>query len=163
VKDIREHAAKVRVVIDDQDDMGLHGITTRRLPRKIRASFRPRPKFSGGDFRTLNVCLNVAIAEAVTEFSRQRERAIAMEGTERLGVFAHELRNLLNTALLSFESIKCGRVAPGGSTGIVHARSLMSLRNLAERSLAEVRLDAGTSTARQKFGRVMSDPLSTLA
>jgi signal transduction histidine kinase len=98
---------------------------------------------SGEDFRMLNLCLDDAIAEAVTEYSVQRERAIAAQGTERLGVLAQELGNLLDAALLSFESIKSGRVAPGGSTALVHSRSLMRLRSLIDRSLAAVRLDVG--------------------
>ncbi len=94
------------------------------------------------DFRTLNLCLDDAIAAAVTEFGRQRERAINNEGTERLGVLAHEMRNLLNVAILSFASIRDGVVAPGGSTGAMHERSLLSLLALIDRSMAEVRLDA---------------------
>ncbi len=100
----------------------------------------------GDEFRTLNLCLDDAIAEAVTEYARHRERTVADQGTERLGMLAHELRNLLNIAMLTFESIKSGRVAPGGSTGLVHARSLTGLRDLIDRSLADVRLDAGIET-----------------
>ncbi len=98
---------------------------------------------SAGEFQTLNLCLDDAIAEAVTEFSRQRETVIADRGTERLGMLAHELRNLLNTATLSFELITSGKVAPGGSTALVHRRSLMGLRDLIDSSLADVRLTAG--------------------
>jgi signal transduction histidine kinase len=98
---------------------------------------------SAADFQTLNLCLDDAIAEAVTEFAQQREHAQADRGTERLGMLAHELRNQLNTALLSFESITSGRVAPGGSTALIHGRSLMALRDLIEGSLTTVRLDAG--------------------
>lgn len=98
---------------------------------------------SGDEFQLLNFCLDDAIAEAVTEFARHRERAIADQGTERLGTLAHELRNLLNTAMISFDSIKSGRVAAAGSTALLHGRSLMGLRNLVDRSLADVRLDAG--------------------
>lgn len=98
---------------------------------------------SASEFRTLNLCIDDAIAEAVTEYGRQRDRAIEDQGTERLGILAHELRNLLNTAILSFECIKSGRVAANGSTGLVHSRSLMGLRDLIDRSLADVRLDAG--------------------
>jgi signal transduction histidine kinase len=97
----------------------------------------------GHEFRTLNLCLDDAIAEAVTEYLRQRERQIADQGTEHLGTLAHELRNLINVAMLSFESIKSGRVAAGGSTGMLHVRSLIGLRDLVNRSLADVRLDAG--------------------
>ncbi len=95
------------------------------------------------EFRTLNLCLDDAIAGAVTTFSIERERAISAEGLEKLGVFAHEMRNLLNTALMSFTAIKGGIVAPGGSTAAIHERSLLRLNALIDYSLADVRLDAG--------------------
>ena len=95
------------------------------------------------EFRTLNLCLDDAIAGAVEEYGRQREGSIRSENTERLGVLAHELRNLLSTALLSFDTIRSGKVALNGSTSLVLERSLLGLRNLIDRSLADVRLDAG--------------------
>ena len=95
------------------------------------------------DVRSLNICLDDAIAGAVAEYGTRRERALSGEGTERLGALAHELRNLLNTALLSFASIRQGTVAPGGSTGDIHYRSLLGLKRLVDRSLSDVRLDAG--------------------
>jgi len=95
------------------------------------------------EFRTLNLCLDDAIAAAVTEYATLREGAAADESTERLGVLAHELRNHLNTAAISFDLIKSGRVAVSGSTGAILDRSLMGLRNLIDRSLTEVRLDVG--------------------
>jgi signal transduction histidine kinase len=98
---------------------------------------------SAEEFRTLNLCLDDAIAGAVTVYSLHREQDIEDRGTERLGVLAHELRNLLNTATLAFESIRNGTVAVGGSTGLVLSRSLMGLRDVIDRSLADVRLDAG--------------------
>jgi signal transduction histidine kinase len=101
---------------------------------------------SAGEFQTLNLCLDEATAGAVTAFSVQRERAISDEGTERLGVLAHEMRNALNIAMLSFGSIKNGTVAPGGSTSVMLDRSLMRLQTLIDRSLADVRLDAGLMT-----------------
>lgn len=94
------------------------------------------------EFQTLNLCLDDAIAGAVTEWSRQRERVINDASTERLGVLAHEMRNLLSTALMTFDSIKAGTVSPAGSTGAMHQRSLMGLLTLVDRSLAEVRLEA---------------------
>ncbi|HYO97794.1 MAG TPA: HAMP domain-containing sensor histidine kinase [Polyangiaceae bacterium] len=104
---------------------------------------RQNARIPGDEFQTLNLCLDDAIAGAVTEYARQRERTIVDEGAERLGILAHELRNLLNSAMLSFDSIKRGRVSLGGSTALIHGRSLLGLRDLIDRSLAEVRLDAG--------------------
>jgi signal transduction histidine kinase len=95
------------------------------------------------EFQTLNLCLDDAIAGAVSAFAQERERAISDEGTERLGILAHEMRNALNTAILSFTIIKKGMVGPAGSTSAIHERSLVRLNVLIDRSLAEVRLDAG--------------------
>jgi signal transduction histidine kinase len=96
------------------------------------------------DFRTLNRCLDDAIAGAVTEYGRGRNQSgidgESARGTERLGFLAHELRNLTQTAIFAFEVLKTGNVGVGGSTGAVLNRSLMGLRTLISRSLAEVRL-----------------------
>jgi signal transduction histidine kinase len=99
------------------------------------------------DFRTLNRCLDDAIAGAVTEYGRARNQVTvdreAARGGERLGYFAHELRNIVNTAIMAFEVLKTGNVGVGGSTGTVLHRSLIGLRALIARSLAEVRLTEG--------------------
>ena len=95
------------------------------------------------EFRTLNRCLDEAMAEAVSEFGRQRELSISDDETERLGFFAHELRNLLSNSMLAFEILKGGTVGVGGSTGTVLGRNLTRMRDLIDRSLAEVRLKAG--------------------
>ncbi len=54
---------------------------------------------SGDEFRTLNLCLDDVIANAATEYARLREHTIAAAGTERLGILAHEQRNLLAAAI----------------------------------------------------------------
>lgn len=95
------------------------------------------------EFGKLNSCLDDAIAQAVTEFARERERSIATEDVQRTAFLAHELRNLLQTASLSFEILRTGTVGVGGSTGAVLSRSLSDLRGLVDRTLAQVRLDVG--------------------
>lgn len=102
---------------------------------------------STDEFQSLNRCLDDAIADAVTEFGWQRDQLISEIGTramsERLGFLAHELRNYLNTAILSFAAIKGGSVALNGATSAVLDRSLVGLRDLIDRALADVRLAAG--------------------
>jgi signal transduction histidine kinase len=102
---------------------------------------------SADEFHTLNRCLDDAIADAVTEFGWQRDQLISEMGTramsERLGFLAHELRNYLNTAILSFAAIKAGSVPLKGATSAVLDRSLVGLRDLIDRALADVRLAAG--------------------
>jgi signal transduction histidine kinase len=95
------------------------------------------------DYRILNHCLDDAIAAAVTEFLRQREITVSNEEIERLGRLAHEQRNLLNAAMLAFQVLRSGNVGIGGSTGAVLGRSLMGLREIIDRSLAEVRVGSG--------------------
>jgi signal transduction histidine kinase len=105
------------------------------------------------DFRMLNLCLDDAIAGAVTEFGRQQNQFTLDEekarGNERAGFVAHEMRNCLNTAIMAFEVLKTGNVAVGGSTGGVLQRSLMGARTLTSRSLAEVRLTQGVQNREQ--------------
>jgi signal transduction histidine kinase len=95
---------------------------------------------SAEEFHTLNRCLDDAIASAVTEYGRRSGE----RHTEHQGFLAHELRNRLNTAMLSLEVIAAGRVGVSGSTMEVHRRSLLAIRVLVDRSLAEVRLASGT-------------------
>ncbi len=89
------------------------------------------------EFHALNRCLHDAIAQAVTEFGRQRERALREQGRERMGVLAHDMRNQLTTALLSLESLRAGEVSIGGSTDALLQHSLKGLSELIDRSLAE--------------------------
>jgi len=104
------------------------------------------------EFRTFNRCLDNAIADAVTAFGRARDRIMHAEGAhelnERLGSLAHELRNHLNSAILGFEAIKSGNVAVTGATGSVVDRSLIALRDIIDRSLADVRLGQGLEARR---------------
>jgi signal transduction histidine kinase len=99
------------------------------------------------EFRALNKCLDGAIATAVTEYKRQHELDVAAEGARRsnehLGSFAHELHNLLGSAMLAFDVLRVGSVGIQGRTGDALGHSLVGLRDLVDRSLTEVRLTAG--------------------
>jgi signal transduction histidine kinase len=100
--------------------------------------------FSIDEFRTLNRCLDNAIADAVTEFSYQRDFKVAsqhaMEEGERIGSFAHELRNFLHTANLAFAAAKAGNLPLFGATGAVLERSLAGLGKLIDRSIEDARI-----------------------
>jgi signal transduction histidine kinase len=104
-------------------------------------------RVSAEEFHTLNRCLDDAIADAVTEFGWQRDQLISQMGSramsERLGFLAHELRNFLNTAMLSFAAIKGGGVGLHGATSVVLEKSFVGLRDLIDRALSDVRLAAG--------------------
>jgi signal transduction histidine kinase len=122
---------------------------------------------STADFRTLNQCLDEAIAGAVTEYGRERDQSNAdaanTRGGERLGFFAHELRNLVNTAIVAFEVLRTGNVGATGSTGTVLYRSLIGLRSLVGRSLAEVRLTEGVQNCEPILVSTLIDEIGAAA
>jgi len=99
------------------------------------------------DFRTLNKCLDDAIASAVTEYGRGRNAATVesehARDNERLGFFVHELRNLTNTSMMALQILRSGDVGVSGSTGTLLHRSLLKTVALIDRSMAEVRLTEG--------------------
>ena len=111
--------------------------------------------FSVDEFRTLNRCLDNAIADAVTEFAAQRDAAVARQQSSdensRLGILAHELRNYLMTATMAFTALESGKVPISGSTGALVKRSLLALSGLIGSSLDEVRSKAGASSKAPAF------------
>jgi len=111
-----------------------------------KLAFESGAPISVDEFRTFNRCLDNAIAGAVTEYARNTPASNDDNRhtfNSRLGPLAHELRNYLNTATLVVAAIKTGNVSIGGATAAVLDRSLMAMRNLIDRSLAEVRVTEG--------------------
>jgi len=107
------------------------------------------------EFRTLNRCLDNAMADAVTRFGREHDRSVrnsaSQDTNERLGVLAHELRGKLNVARLAVEAIKRGTVGIAGATGAILDRTLTAMRDILDRSFAEVRLGAGLLLHRERI------------
>ena len=101
-----------------------------------------RAQITAEEFHTLNRCLDVAIAEAVTEHARITADSRSSQEVERLGQLGHEIRNMVNTALLAFDILKRGTVGVGGHTGGVLGRSLIGLRDLVDSTLADIRIAA---------------------
>ena len=115
-----------------------------------RLAFATDTPIGADEFGLLNYCLDEAIAGAVTEFSERRESQLSERSdadlNERLGFLAHELRNLIHTAVLAVSALKSGQVGFSGATGAVLDRCLVGLRNIVDRSIADVRTAAGMST-----------------
>jgi len=136
--ELLKHGFTVDQVVHDYGDL-CQAITDLAFERRVPIEI--------DEFRTLNRCLDNAIADAVTEFAHQRDLLTtekdAQALNERLGFLAHELRNLIQTATLAVTAIKAGNVGLAGATGAVLDRSLIGLRNLIDRSLADVRVMAG--------------------
>jgi signal transduction histidine kinase len=92
------------------------------------------------EFNRLNFCLDVAVAEAVTEFNKGAREVASQDEVQRLGFLAHEMRNALSNVAMSYQMIKKGIVGVGGSTNMVLEASIRRMKDIIDRSLAEVRL-----------------------
>lgn len=105
------------------------------------------------EYRILNRELDGAIAAAVSEYAGQREldrdRRHDQRACEHLGFVAHELRNALAAAMLSFDVIKRGEVGVAGKVGNMLERSLRRAQDLIDRSLAEVRSRSDVQISRE--------------
>ena len=145
-RELLQHGYTVEEVVHDYGDL-CQAVTDLAFEKDVEIKV--------DEFRTLNRCLDNAIATAVTEFGYQRDFVVADQQADalniRLGYFAHELRNLLSNATLSLAVIKAGNVGLTGATGAVLDRSLVGLRNLIDRSLAEVRMTAGLPVQHELF------------
>jgi len=143
-RELLQHGFTIDQVVHDYGDL-CQAITD--------LAFEKQTPVEVDEFRTLNRCLDNAIADSVSEFTYQRDLLLADAGVlalnERLGFFAHELRNLIQNATLAVTAIKAGNVGLAGATGAVLDRSLIGLRNLVDRSLADVRVTAGMPVRRQ--------------
>ena len=144
-------AAISKSAVKHGDEMGRQGFTVGQIVHDYgglcqaitELSVESGTSIKSEEFKILNGCLDDAVALAVTEFSRQRELSVSNQGLEHLGVLAHELRNALNSATLAFSTLQSGAVGTSGSTSAVIFRSLARMRDLLDRSFAEVRLKAG--------------------
>jgi hypothetical protein len=95
------------------------------------------------EFRTLNRCLDNAIADAVAAFGAVRQSSIERQTEtlqQRLLVFSAEHRRLIDIALHSLTAIKTGNIGIGGATGSLLTLALEELRALTDRTLPEIRL-----------------------
>jgi hypothetical protein len=92
------------------------------------------------EFRTLNRCLDNAIADAVTAYASGGDRS-SMSGEA-----ASERRRLVNVAIHTFSAIQTGNVALTGATATLHATTLFALRKLLDSSPPEISPGSGTRT-----------------
>jgi hypothetical protein len=98
---------------------------------------------STDEFRTLNRCLDNAIADAVASFGSARQTSLNRQAEtlqQRLVVFAAEHRRLIDIANHSLAAIKTGNIGISGATGTLLAHALEELGSLTDRTLPELRL-----------------------
>lgn len=82
------------------------------------------------EFRTLNRCLDDAIAGAVTEFSQMHDSALADKSVSVERGLLHELEVHVRAAAGAMAAIKVGNVGVKGATGAMLELSVLSMRRL---------------------------------
>jgi signal transduction histidine kinase len=142
-RDLFEHGFTLEQVVRDYGDV-CQAVTN--------LAFETGTSIAVDEFRTFNRCLDNAIAHAATEYALHSAPTLfsnAAVPDARLGPFAHELRNYLHTATLVIAAIKSGNLGISGATGAVLDRSLLGMRGLIDRALAEARVTACISPRRE--------------
>jgi hypothetical protein len=128
-RDLREKGFTISEVVHDYGDV-CQSITD--LAVELKAPI------STDDFRTLNRCLDDAIAGAVSEHSHVEE--VASDGQ------ADELLKLVQTTITAFEALQTGTIGILGRTGSLVHTSLLGMRALINRP-APKRAPTPTGTA----------------
>jgi signal transduction histidine kinase len=127
-------------------------------------AFERDAPFEIGEFRTLNRCLDNAIADAVREFSLKREATLAskqsLEEGRRAGFLAHELRNALSAATLALRALEVSNMPVNGATGAVLKRGLASMATLIAQALREVQSGSGGERRVSSLASFIADAAS---
>jgi hypothetical protein len=93
------------------------------------------------EFRTLNRCLDNAIADAVASFGAAHLASMERQSEtlqQRLVVFGAEQRRLLDIAVKSIDAIKTGSIGIAGATGSLLTQTLEELCSLTDRTRLEI-------------------------
>ena len=96
---------------------------------------------AAGEFRTLNRCLDNAIADAVTSFGSAHEVLLEDQAEtlhQRLHYYSLEHRRLIDIAFQAYAVIKSGQVGATGATSTLLVKTLEDLRSLTDRTLPEI-------------------------
>lgn len=128
-RDLLKQGYSISEVVHDYGDV-CQSITELAVER--------RALIEADHFRTLNRCLDDAIAGAVTEFAGERDRTDELDGAktaERSAVLTRDLVKALQIAKVAYAAIRSGKVGVSGSTGGVLSMGLDTALGLAERLL----------------------------
>ena len=129
-RDLLEQGCTVSQVVHDYGDI-CQSVTELAVERQAAISTE--------DFRTLNRCLDDAIAGAVTEYGRERDLSRGLDsgvGGRQGDALAHDLVKAIHIARFAFEAIRSGKVGVAGSTGTMLALGLDTANGLAQRLIA---------------------------
>jgi len=90
------------------------------------------------------------IADAVTQYTQQRDAELLRQANEHFAFVAHELRNPLSTATLALALLKTRGVLPPGERSVLSLeRGLKQVNELVEQTLKLARVASGIEVRRE--------------
>jgi signal transduction histidine kinase len=95
--------------------------------------------------------LNAGIADAVAQYTKQRDVELQRQASEHLGFIAHELRNPITAALLAFHRLKGGALAEGGRPVEQLERGLKRTREMIDTTLEHASMKLGIEPKLEKL------------
>ena len=103
-------------------------------------------------FRELDVLADAivtGIAQAVTQYTRQRDAELLRQANEHYAFVAHELRNPLSTAMMAFQLLKSKGLIPTDERSVrALERGLRSTSDLVDQTLQTARIASGIELRR---------------
>src|SRR5450631_3011447 len=141
--ELRQQGLTIDQVVHDYGDL-CQAVTELALEMDVQITV--------DEFHTFNRCLDDAIGDAVTAYSRdpysyptpKPDYRVSGDPTQAL---AQEFRILVEMAIQSFTAIQGGNVGLHGTTAALHVRSLAAMRNLIARALTASALHAPPKSA----------------
>ncbi|MEO7432987.1 MAG: hypothetical protein ABIR62_13390 [Dokdonella sp.] len=106
-------------------------------------------QISNQEFRTLNRCLDDAIADAVTSYASAGNRVQGQQTRDvgnRLDALAEEHGKLLAAAHQAFSAIRAGNVGATGATGTLLLHALSELAHVVDRAITDLRREAAVAS-----------------
>jgi hypothetical protein len=86
--------------------------------------------FLAHEYHTLNLCTDAVIGAAIDAYHQIACVDRGHDDAQRLGSFAHELRNAISSAQIAFQVLRKGQVGVQSRTGDILARNLGRLASL---------------------------------
>jgi signal transduction histidine kinase len=103
---------------------------------------RQNLRFSAREYQLFDQALDESLAGAIEEHDARERKHQQVDTSKRVGYLAHEIRNALASARMTYDTLRSGVVGVNSRIGDALGRSLFAIHHLVTQTLAAVQLDA---------------------
>jgi len=137
---------RLRLGFDLQSLVREYGMLRRTI---VTLVIQDGTEIAPADFDVLFECLISGIADAVTQYTAEREAERQRQSSEHFAFIAHELRNPLSTAMLALRSLREKALVPLNRQSEVLDRSMSRMHDLIQHSLGLAFIGSGVELRRE--------------